>query len=144
MNKKRRAALEKMNNMKTFGKIISEGRDKCGMSKSLLVAKITERKGNATERDVTLWEKDLKYPDITIIYLLAEILKLDPIELLESKHVFQEAGLNSIDMVTMRVVCKLVDMSIMGIFYMNRVLFWIALIGGLIFAWGKVGMSLNM
>ena len=144
MNKKRREALERMNSMKTFGQLVSEGRDKYGISKSSLVDKITSRKEYVTEKDITLWEKDLAYPDITIIYMIAEILKINPTDLLEAKQIFQTSGLNAIDMVTMRVVCKLCDISIMAIFYLNRVLFVVGLLAALVITWGKVATEINM
>lgn len=135
MNSKRKEALKKLNSMKTFGQLISEGRDKYGISKSSLVDKLTTKTAYITERDITLWEKDLKYPDITVIYMLAEVLKINPTDLLEAKQVFQTAGLKSVDMVTMRVICKIFDISIMGIFYLDRVLFFVFLIWILIKVW---------
>lgn len=135
MNQKRKEAIEKLNNMKTFGMMILEARDKCGMSRLTLSEKLSTKKLYASEREISLWEKDAKYPDITTIYALSEFLKINPTDLLEAKQLFQEAGLSVIDMVTMRVVCKIFDISIMGIFYLNRILIWVILIGILISVW---------
>lgn len=143
MNEKRREALEKLNNIKTFGNLISEGREKKGYSKSTLSDKIANKKIYVSEKTITLWEKDLRYPDITLIYILAELLEINPTQLLTAKQLMQESGLNAIDMVTMRVVCKLFDMSIMGIFYLNRIIFWVGLILTLAYVWGvKIPASL--
>lgn len=143
MNQKKRESLEKLNKIKTFGSLIAEGRERKGYSKSTLSDKIANKKIYVSEKTISLWEKDLRYPDITMIYILAELLDINPTQLLTAKQLMQESGLNAIDMVTMRVVCKMFDMSIMGIFYLNRILFWIGLILALAYVWGvKIPASL--
>lgn len=129
-------AHKKMGEFKTFGEYIKEGRNNLNISKFTLAERIIDRGQYATEKDVTLWEKDAWYPDITIIYLLAEILEIHPNDLLKAKQLMQEAGLNSIDMLTMRVVCNFIDVSIWKIHQVNQVLFWVMLIICLAVAWG--------
>ena len=122
MENKNFSTHKKIGEFKTFGEYISEGRDKKGFSRSSLAEKIIDKGYQVSEKDVKLWEKDAWYPDITMIYLLSEILEIHPNDLLLAKQFMQEAGLNAIDMVTMRVICKFIDISIMTVFWMNRIL----------------------
>ena len=86
-------------------------------------------------KEIKYWEKDGKYPDITVIYALSEILSLNPNELLEAKQLMQAAGLNAIDMVTMRVICNFIDITIWKVHQINQVMFWIVLISILGCSW---------
>lgn len=122
MENKKFVARKKLGEFKTFGQYILEARDKKGYSRLSLIEKIIEKGYDISEKEVKLWEKDLWYPDITMIYLLAEILDIHPNDLLEAKQLMQEAGLSAIDMATMRVVCKFIDVSIMTVFWINRIL----------------------
>ena len=65
---------KKFGEFKTFGEYILEGRDKQGLSRLSLVERIIDKGYQMDEKQVKLWEKDALYPDITMIYILAEIL----------------------------------------------------------------------
>jgi len=134
MENKKFKVHKKIGEFKTFGQMIKEGRDKKGLSCFSLVERIIDRGYEITEKDVKRWENDTWYPDITMIYVLSEILEIHPNDLLAAKQFMQEAGLNSIDMVTMRVVCKFFDISIMTVFWFNRIFATVglAIIAGII------------
>ncbi len=121
MTKQQKEAMDQLNNLKTFGVQIREGRDKCGYSKSRLAEELTDRRHTVTEKDIARWERESRYPDIDLIYKLAEKLKLDPNEMLHAKQVMQEAGLNLVDMISIRTVCKILDGSIWFFYYANRI-----------------------
>lgn len=129
-------AHKKYGEFKTFGKYILEGRDKQGLSRLSLVERIIDKGYKVDEREVKHWEKDAAYPDITMIYVLAEILEIHPNDLLLAKQYMYEAGLNAIDMITMRVICNFIDVSIWKIHCFWSVFKWVLLIGFLITAWG--------
>ena len=121
MTKQQKEAMEQLNNLKTFGMQIREGRDKCGYSKSRLAEELTDRRHTVTEKDIARCERESRYPDIDLMYKIAEKLKLDPNEMLHAKQVMQEAGLNLVDMISIRTFCKLLDGSIWFFYYASRV-----------------------
>ena len=129
-------ARKKIGEFKTFGEYIREGRDKKGISILSLQDKLAQKNNCISEKKIKLWEKDAEYPDITTIYMLAEILEIHPNDLLEAKQNMQEAGLNAIDMVTMRVICNFIDISIWKLHIFNNIMFWVILIGILCYIWG--------
>ncbi len=137
MRKEQKEAMEQLKNLKTFGEMIREGRNKCGFSKSSLAEILTDRYELVTERDISKWERDAKYPDITLIYKICDKLKLDPNEMLKAKLIMQESGLNSIDMVWIRTICKLLDMSIWGAYYLCRVIIIVVL------GWALITVLIN-
>lgn len=143
MENKKFVANKKIGEFKTFGQYIIEGRDKQGLSRFSLVEKIANKGYEVSEKEIKLWERDAWYPDITMIYLLAEILEIHPNDLLLAKQFMQEAGLNAIDMVTMRVVCKFVDISIMTVFWINRIFMTVglAIIAGVVWFNALSGMQ---
>jgi hypothetical protein len=94
-----------------------------------LVERILDKGYQVDEKTIKYWEKDALYPDITMIYILAEILELSPNDLLLAKQYMYEAGLNAVDMMTMRVVCNLIDVSIWKIHQFWSVFKWILLVG---------------
>lgn len=136
MENKAFKARKKIGEFKTFGEYISEGRDKKGYSISTLEDILAKKKCSTPEKTIKLWEKDAAYPDITTIYVLAEVLEIHPNDLLEAKQNMQEAGLNAIDMLTMRVICNFIDISIWKLHIINNILFWVFLIGTCGVAWG--------
>lgn len=146
MENKKFLANKKIGEFKTFGQYILEGRDKKGLSRLSLAERILEKGYEVSEKEIKRWEKDAWYPDITMIYVLAEILEIHPNDLLEAKQFMQEAGLNAIDMVTMRVVCKFVDISIMTVFWMNRIFMTVglAIIAGIVWYNVLSGWTLGM
>mgnify|MGYP002555443504 CR=1 FL=1 len=75
MTKQQKEAMEQLNNLKTFGMQIREGRDKCGYSKSRLAEELTDRRHTVTEKDIARWERESRYPDIDLMYKIAEKLK---------------------------------------------------------------------
>jgi transcriptional regulator with XRE-family HTH domain len=138
-------AHKKFGEFKTFGEYILEGRDKKGLSRLSLVERILDKGYQVDEKTIKYWEKDALYPDITMIYILAEILELSPNDLLLAKQYMYEAGLNAVDMMTMRVVCNLIDVSIWKIHQFWSVFKWILLVGCAGAAWGiKVPIIYNV
>lgn len=135
MENKEFKARKKIGEFKTFGEYIREGRDKKGYSTFTLEDMLANRRNSVPERTIKLWEKDAVYPDITTIYMLAEILEIHPNDLLEAKQNMQEAGLNSVDMLTMRVICNFIDISIWKLHIINNILFWVILISILFYVW---------
>jgi transcriptional regulator with XRE-family HTH domain len=128
-------AHKKFGEFKTFGEYILEGRDKKGLSRLSLVDKIAYKGYDVSEKNVKFWEKDASYPDITMIYVLAEILEIHPNDLLLAKQYMYEVGLNSIDMLAMRVICNFIDVSIWKIHCFFSVFKWFLLLGILGYVW---------
>lgn len=120
-------ARKKFGEFKTFGEYLKEGMDKKGFSSATLEDKFAERKNPHSEKEIKLWLKEAKYPDITTIYMLSEFLEIHPNDLLEAKQNMQEAGLNAVDMLTMRVICNLIDISIWKLHIINNIIFWVVL-----------------
>jgi len=136
MSKKRDfKARKKYGEFKTFGQYILEGKDKQGLSRLSLVERIIDKGQKVDERTVRLWEKDALYPDITMIYILAEILEIHPNDLIQAKQDMYEAGLNGIDMIMMRAICGIVDTSIWKIHCFFNVFKWFILIALLRIVW---------
>lgn len=128
-------ARKKLGEFKTFGEFLKEGMDNKGISVSTLEEILAEMKNPHTEKEIKLWTKDAYYPDITTIYMLSEIFEIHPNDFLEAKQNMQEAGLNAIDMITMRVVCNFIDISIWKLHIINNILFWLLLCVGFIYVW---------
>lgn len=126
---------KKFGEFKTFGEYILEGRDKQGLSRLSLVERIIDKGHEVDERTVKLWEKDALYPDITMIYVLSEILEIHPNYLIQAKQDMYEAGLNSIDMIAMRALCGVLDTTIWKIHCFINVFKWYILMVGVKFAW---------
>jgi transcriptional regulator with XRE-family HTH domain len=120
--------LKELDEYKTFGKQLREAMDLHGYSRSRIQDELSEQKLYATEKEIANWENDKSYPDITTIYKLAEMLDLDPNNLLKAKQLMQEAALGSIDMLTIRVVCGVLEKSLVFAFWTGRFIFWSALI----------------
>ena len=126
---------KKFGEFKTFGQYILEGRDEKGLSRLSLIELIIDKGQQVDERTVKNWERDAEYPDITMIYILAEILEIHPNDLLEAKQFMFEAGLNSIDMLTMRVIGSIIDTSIWKVHCFLNVFKWAILISAIKIAW---------
>lgn len=136
MENKAFKARKKFGEFKTFGEYLKEGMDQKGISTVSLEDKLAQRKNPHSEKEIKLWLKEARYPDITTIYMLAEIFEIHPNDLLEAKQNMQEAGLNAVDMLTMRVVCNFLDISIWRIHQFNNVMFWVLLYLTAAAAWG--------
>lgn len=128
-------ARKKIGEFKTFGEYLKDGMERTGVSISALEDRFAEKKNTHTEKEIKLWLRDAYYPDITTIYMISEILEIHPNDLLEAKQNMQEAGLNAIDMLTMRVVCNFIDISIWKLHIINNILFWIILCSSFIYVW---------
>ena len=135
MENKAFKARKKFGEFKTFGEYLKEGMDKKGISITTLEDKLAEKKNPYPEKEIKLWTKDASYPDITTIYMLSEIFEIHPNDLLEAKQNMQEAGLNAIDMITMRVICNFIDVSIWKLHVFNHIMFWILLFVILGYVW---------
>ena len=135
-------ALKELEECDTFGNQIKKAMDLHGYG----VLRIQEELGNqkiyASEKDIRAWLKDRKYPDITIIYKLCEMLDMNPNELIKAKQLMQEAGLASIDMVTISVVCKFLDKSFVFAFYLGRTMFWFILFSLIPYTWSWANMPI--
>lgn len=126
---------KKFGEFKTFGEYILEGRDNKGLSRLSLVERIIDKGHEMDEKTVKLWEKDALYPDITMIYVLSEILEIHPNDLIEAKQFMYEAGLNSIDMLAMRIICGTINTTIWKVHCFFNVFKWYILILALKIAW---------
>lgn len=135
MENKAFKARKKFGEFKTFGEYLKDGMDEKGISILSLEDKLAEKKNPHTEKEIKLWTKDAYYPDITTIYMLAEIFEIHPNDLLEAKQNMQEAGLNAVDMITMRVICNFIDISIWKLHIFNNIMFWILLCGSFMYIW---------
>ena len=80
--------LKELDNYKTFGAQLKEGMDAKGYSRQRLSEELSSKKLYVSEKDVDNWQKDKIYPDITTIYLICEMLELNPNDLLLAKHYF--------------------------------------------------------
>ena len=129
------ALLKELDNYKTFGMQVDEGMRNKGYSNFKLSEEISDRKCYASEKTIERWKKDLEYPDITIIYILAELLELNPNNLLKSKQLMQEAGINSINMQLMRVIGRILGKSLVFTYYFINILGGVGLIFILGAAW---------
>lgn len=134
-NKREFKTHKKFGEFKTFGEYILEGRDKQGLSRLSLVERIIDKGHEVDERTVKLWEKDALYPDITMLYVLAEILEIHPNDLIEAKQFMYEAGLNSIDMLAMRIMCGTINTTIWKVHCFFNIFKWYVLILALKLAW---------
>ena len=128
-------ARKKLGEFKTFGEYLKDGMDKKGISSATLEDIFAQKKNSHAEKEIKLWMNDLYYPDITTIYQLAEIFEIHPNDLLEAKQNMQEAGLNAVDMLTMRVVCNFIDISIWKLHIFNNIMFWIILMVSFCYVW---------
>ena len=73
---------------------------------------------------------------------------MNPNDLLEAKQLMQEAGLSSINMQAIRVVCRILDKSILFSYCLIKTLFWIVLLSILLNTWTTTastwGTTLNL
>lgn len=129
-------ARKKIGEFTTFSEYLQKGMEIKDYTIYNLMDIFEKRNVHHTEKEIKFWIKEAKYPDISDIYILAEVLELSPNDLLEAKQNMQEAGLNAVDMLTMRVVCNLIDVSIWKLHIINNVLFWVFLVGTCGTVWG--------
>lgn len=129
-------ARKKIGEFKTFSEYLKDGMENKGISIDNLEDKFAQRKIQHSSKEIKYWLKEAKYPDITDIYILAEVLELSPNDLLEAKQNMQEAGLNAVDMLTMRVICNFIDVSIWKLHIFNNIMFWVILVGTWLTSWG--------
>ena len=133
--------LRQLDEYKTFGTQLAEGMKIKGYSKQALSEELISRNHYIVEKTIARWQRDLEYPDITIIYLLAEILDLNVNNLLIAKQLMQKYGLASINMELMKKVCKFFDKSLVFAYYFIKIGIWV----GLIFALGlALGIEMNI
>lgn len=130
--------LKELDDYKTFGTQLKEAMDKKGYSRLKLSEVLSSKKLYISEKDVDNWQKDKVYPDITTIYLICEILELNPNDLLLAKQLMQEAGLGSINMQLIRVVCGVLNKSLVFSYWFVRTLFFTGLVVVLGTSWQGV------
>lgn len=130
-------AHKKLGEFKTFGEYIKEGMEKKDYSIDMLEDMIAKKGYEISGKQIKYWQKDAAYPDITMIYVLAELLELNPNELLLAKQYMQEAGLSSIDMMVMRVVCNLIDTTIWKIHQIMTIGIWVILLILYLLVWRR-------
>lgn len=133
--------LKELDEYKTFGMQLVEAMNEKGYSKSRLSEELSQRKQYVPEKEIEAWQKDRKYPDITVIYMLAEMLDIHPNDLLEAKQLMQEAGLSSINMQAIRVVCRVLDKSILFSYCIIKTVFWLILLSALFTAWSRAAVA---
>lgn len=130
--------LKELDNYKTFGIQLKEGMEEKGYSRQRLSEELSSKKLYVSEKDVDNWLKDKIYPDITTIYLICEMLELNPNDLLLAKQLMQEAGLGSINMQLIRVVCGVLNKSLVFSYWIVRTLFFTGLVIALGASWEGV------
>ena len=128
--------LRQLDEYKTFGTQLSEGMKIKGYSKQALSEELISRHHYVVEKTIAKWQKDTEYPDITIIYILAEVLDLNVNNLLAAKQLMQRYGLASINMELMKKICKFFDKSLVFAYYFIKIGFWVGLIIALCLVWG--------
>lgn len=127
--------LKQLDTYKTFGTQLTEGMYIKGYSKQSLSEELIQRNFYIVEKTITKWQKDLEYPDITIIYILAEILNLNVNNLLIAKQLMQQCGLISINIELMQKICKFFNKSLVFSYYFIRIILSVGLILMLGLAW---------
>lgn len=105
---------------KTFEQLLYELRVKAGLSRHDLVNIINDK--NIQEKTIRRWESGLDYPDINRIYTLSEIYKVPSEELLLSKQLTLEAGLEGIHYYIIKCISFLMGVSIYGAIWTFRIL----------------------
>lgn len=135
-NKEKLEILKQLDEYKTFGTQLSEAMYRQGYSKQALSEELIKRGHYIVEKTIDKWQKDLAYPDITIMYILAEILELNINNLLISKQLMQQMGLSSINMVLIKKICKFFDKSLVFAYYFIKIGLWVGLILALCVVWG--------
>lgn len=135
--------LKQLDEYKTFGMQLTEGMKVKDYSKQALSEELIKREHYVVEKTIAKWQKDLEYPDIAIIYILAEILELDVNHLLIAKQLMQQYGLASINMELMKKICKFFDKTFVFAYYFIKIGIWVGLIFILGLVWGvKVNIFL--
>ena len=135
--------LRQLDEYKTFGTQLTEGMKIKGYSKQALSEELISREHYIVEKTIARWQRDLEYPDITIIYILAEVLELNVNNLLIAKQLMQKYGLASINMELMKKICKFFDKSFVFAYYFIKIGIWVGLIFILGLVWGiKVNIFL--
>lgn len=134
--------LKELDNYKTFGIQLKEGMEEKGYSRQRLSEELSSKKLYVSEKDVDNWQKDKIYPDITTIYLICEMLELNPNDLLLAKQLMQEAGLGSINMQLIRVVCGVLNKSLVFSYWLVRTLFFTVLVIALVASWQGIADTL--
>lgn len=127
--------LKELDSYKTFGQQVKNAMDEKGYSRQRLSEELSSKKLYVSEKDVDNWQKDKTYPDITTIYLISEMLDLNPNDLLTAKQLMQEAGIASINMQLIRVICRILDKSILFSYWLIKTIFWIVILEVLVSAW---------
>ena len=74
--------------LNSLGIVIKEARENQKLRPIDLAWKINNPK--VTEKTIKKWEKGTEFPDLDMMYKLAEILKLNPNELLSLRNKIQE------------------------------------------------------
>lgn len=67
-------ARKKIGEFKTFSEYLKDSMENKGISIETLEDIFVQRKDPHTEKEIKYWLKEAKYPDITDIYILAEVL----------------------------------------------------------------------
>ena len=127
--------LKELDSYKTFGQQVKNAMEEKGYSRQRLSEELSSKKLYVSEKDVDNWQKDKAYPDITTIYLISEMLDLNPNDLLIAKQLMQEAGIASINMQLIRVICRILDKSILFSYWLIKTIFWIVILEVLVSAW---------
>ena len=97
---------------------------------NLTYLEIVEKLNNktVTEKDVKMWEKGLKYPDLDLIYELSNLYQIPSIELIQAKSNSYEKGLQSVHMTFIKWMCYIFDISIQTGIWITRIFLAVALV----------------
>ncbi len=128
----RKKARETIDNMKTFGMMLSDAFKNQGVDYDELSQELSDQTHLVNPKIIKSWEEDKLYPDISIIYKLCEKYKLNPNEMLLAKQVMQECGVASVNVRLMKNISAVIEVSIWTIHYAIRIIPFAIVIIGLI------------
>lgn len=116
---------------KMFEELLYELRIQTGLARKQVVEKI--EMPNVTEKTIRKWESGLEYPDINVIYKLSELYHISSEELLKSKQLTLEAGMEGIHVVFIKCLSFILGLSIYSTIWIGRILLAIIFVGALYF-----------
>ena len=126
---------EKINKNQEIGKgieeVLTELREKQGWSRIELVEKLGVY--TLTEKDIKKWETGLKYPDLDMIYRLAEVYQVSSTELIQAKNNSYEKGMAGVDANVIKWVSYGLNISFRMATVITILIYVAALVGAFLF-----------
>ena len=129
---------DKKEMQKGIEELLKQEREKRNWTYTDILIRLKDK--TVTEKDIKKWEVGLEYPDLDMIYNLSEIYEVSSADLIQAKNNSFEKGLNSVNMIFVKWICYLLNISIKaGIVLL--IIFYIVLgIGSLMFFVSVLGM----